>query len=40
MPKSHLLLLAGLAAAFGVSYFSDRIDPYYLDVLTGVVVKK
>ncbi len=36
MPKPHLALLAALLAAFGVQYFSDRIDPYYLDVLTGI----
>ena len=36
MPRPHLYLLAGLLAAFGVSYFSDRIDPYHLDVLTGI----
>ena len=36
MPKPHLLLLLALAAAFGISHFSDRIDPYYLDVMTGV----
>src|ERR1700753_2535560 len=36
MPKPHLLLLAALLGAFGVSHFSDSIDPYYLDVLTGI----
>ena len=36
MPKPHLALLAALLVAFGVSHFSDRIDPYYLDVFTGV----
>jgi len=36
MPRPHLCLLAALLAAFGVSWFSDRIDPYYLDVLTGI----
>jgi len=36
IPKPHLALLAALLAAFGVSYFSDHIDPYYLDVLTGI----
>jgi ABC-type branched-subunit amino acid transport system permease subunit len=36
MPKPHLLLLAGLLAAFGISHFADKIDPYYLDVLTGI----
>ena len=36
MPRPHLYLLVALLAAAGVSYFSDRIDPYYLDVLTGI----
>ncbi|PAW65447.1 MAG: branched-chain amino acid ABC transporter permease [Opitutia bacterium Tous-C1TDCM] len=36
MPKPHLALLAALLAAFGISYFSDRIDPYHLDVLIGI----
>ncbi len=36
MPKPHLLLLAALLAAFGVSHYADRIDPYFLDVLTGI----
>ena len=36
MPRPHLYLLAAVLGAFGLSYFSDRIDPYYLDVLTGV----
>jgi branched-chain amino acid transport system permease protein len=36
MPKPHLALLVGLLAAFGLSYFSDHIDPYHLDVLTGI----
>src|SRR5277367_5915572 len=36
MPKPILALLVALAAAYGVSYFSDHIDPYYLDVITGV----
>ena len=36
MPKPFLCLLAALLVAFGVSFFSDRIDPYFLDVLTGV----
>jgi branched-chain amino acid transport system permease protein len=36
MPRPHLALLAAILVAFGVSYFSDRIDPYYLDVMTGV----
>ena len=36
MPRPHLYLLAALVAAFGLSHFSDRIDPYHLDVLTGI----
>jgi branched-chain amino acid transport system permease protein len=36
MPKPHLALLVSLFVAFGVSHFSDSIDPYFLDVLTGV----
>ena len=36
MPRPHLYLLAALAAAFGLSYFSDRIDPYHLDVIIGI----
>jgi len=36
MPKPHLYLLVALLAAFGISYFSDRIDPYYLDVIIGI----
>lgn len=36
MPRPHLYLLLALLAAFGVSYFSDHIDPYHLDVLTGI----
>jgi branched-chain amino acid transport system permease protein len=36
MPKPLLALIAAVIAAFGVSYFSDRIDPYYLDVMTGI----
>ncbi len=36
MPKPLITLLAAVLLAFGVSHFSDRFDPYYLDVLTGV----
>jgi branched-chain amino acid transport system permease protein len=36
MPKPHLYLLGALLLAFGVSKFSDQIDPYYLDVMTGI----
>ena len=36
MPRPHLYLLLALLAAFGISYFSDRIDPYYLDVIIGI----
>ncbi|MBI2813251.1 MAG: branched-chain amino acid ABC transporter permease [Opitutae bacterium] len=36
MPRPHLYLLLALLAAAGISYFSDRIDPYYLDVIIGI----
>jgi branched-chain amino acid transport system permease protein len=36
MPRPHLALLAALLVAFGISHFSDRIDPYHLDILTGI----
>ncbi|MBS0663363.1 MAG: branched-chain amino acid ABC transporter permease [Verrucomicrobia bacterium] len=36
MPKPHLALLAALLAAYGLQHWSDSIDPYYLDVLTGI----
>ncbi|HEY4988786.1 MAG TPA: branched-chain amino acid ABC transporter permease, partial [Opitutaceae bacterium] len=36
MPKPLIALLAAVLVAFGVSYFSDHIDPYFLDVITGV----
>jgi len=36
MPRPHLFLLLGLLAAYGVSHFADRIDPYHLDVLIGI----
>lgn len=36
IPKPHLALIGGLAVAFVVSFFSNSIDPYYLDVLTGI----
>ena len=36
MPRPHLYLLLALAAAYGISHFSDHIDPYHLDVLTGI----
>jgi branched-chain amino acid transport system permease protein len=36
MPRPHLYLLAALLAASGISYYSDHIDPYHLDVLTGI----
>ena len=35
-PKPHLALLAALLFAFGVQYFANRFNPYYLDVLTGI----
>jgi len=36
MPKPLLALAAALLVALRVSHFSDRIDPYFLDVLIGV----
>lgn len=36
MPRPHLALLATLLAALGISYFSEHIDPYHLDVLIGI----
>ncbi|HEY8993691.1 MAG TPA: branched-chain amino acid ABC transporter permease [Lacunisphaera sp.] len=36
MPRPHLYLLLALLAAFGISYFSDHIDPYHLDVIIGI----
>jgi branched-chain amino acid transport system permease protein len=36
MPRPHLYLLVGLLAAWGVGHFSDRIDPYHLDVVIGI----
>lgn len=36
LPRRHLALLAALAIAFGASHFSDRFDPYHLDVLIGI----
>jgi len=36
MPRPHLYLLVALLAAFGISWFSDRIDPYHLDVIIGI----
>ena len=36
MPRPLLALLAALLAAYGVSAFSDRFDPYYLDVAIGI----
>jgi branched-chain amino acid transport system permease protein len=35
-PKPLLALAAALLVAVGVGAFSDRIDPYFLDVLTGI----
>ena len=35
VPAPHATLLAALLVAFGISHFSDRIDPYFLDVMTG-----
>jgi len=36
MPRPHLYLTVALLAAYGISAFSDHIDPYHLDVLIGV----
>jgi branched-chain amino acid transport system permease protein len=36
IPRSQLWLLAGLAVAGGLSAVSGRMDPYFLDVATGV----
>jgi branched-chain amino acid transport system permease protein len=36
MPRPHLYLLAALLVAFGISYNSDHIDPYHLDVIIGI----
>ena len=36
LPRQHLALLIGIAAAFGISHFSDRIDAYLLDVALGI----
>ncbi|MEO7598382.1 MAG: branched-chain amino acid ABC transporter permease [Opitutus sp.] len=36
MPKPHLALVLAVLAALGISHFSDRIDPYHLDVLIGI----
>jgi len=36
MPRPHLYLLVALLAAFGISHFSDQIDPYHLDVIIGI----
>ncbi len=36
MPRPFLALLAALAAAAGLSAFSGRFDPYYLDVAIGI----
>src|SRR3954470_24863897 len=36
MPRPHLYLLGTLSAAFVISYFSNSIDPYHLDVVIGI----
>ncbi len=36
MPKPHLALLGAFLVAFGISRFSEHIDPYHLDVLIGI----
>lgn len=36
IPRPHLALAAALLAAVGISAFSSKIDPYYLDVAVGI----
>ena len=36
MPRPHLYLFTALLVAFGISHFSDKIDPYHLDVVIGI----
>src|SRR5581483_8235597 len=36
MSRAHFALLAAILASLGISFFSDHIDPYLLDVLTSV----
>jgi len=36
MPKPLIVLALAILAAYGLNAVSDRIDPYYLDVLTGI----
>ena len=36
MPKPHLYLIAAILVALGISHFSGRFDPYFLDVAIGV----
>jgi branched-chain amino acid transport system permease protein len=36
MPRPHLFLLGSLLIAFGISHFSEHIDPYHLDVVIGI----
>jgi branched-chain amino acid transport system permease protein len=36
MPKPLIALLATVLAAFALSHYAGRFDPYYLDVMTGV----
>ena len=36
IPAPHLALAAALVLAAGLSAFSDRFDPYYLDVAVGI----
>jgi branched-chain amino acid transport system permease protein len=35
-PRSHVALFVALVAAYGIFFFSDHIDLYYLDVLTSI----
>src|SRR5258708_34100713 len=36
MPRPHLALLAALLVAFGISHYSEHIDPYHLDIIIGI----
>src|SRR3954465_12439017 len=36
IPRAHLAVIATILVAFGISHYSDQIDPYHLDVLIGI----
>src|SRR5437879_13391728 len=36
IPRPHLALIETILIAFGISHFSEQIDPYFLDVLIGI----